>query len=235
MFYLLFFFSSRRRHTRYWRDWSSDVCSSDLPRRAPGLPAPEGPAGRLAGLPAGRPAGAARPPPPARRPPHRPDARRRAPHPRPRPGEAGTGRRVARGALAGGDPRARLLDHAPRIDPGDPEGRRPRPGRRPDCHPARQGPDHLEGGGNRPMTDKPVKKEKFEDYLRQVEETVKSLEGGKLGLEESIEKYETGVKALRQCYSILEQAERKIQLLVKEKDGSLTAKDFEPAGEERPA
>src|SRR5947209_20630283 len=29
-----FFFSSRRRHTRYWRDWSSDVCSSDL-RRCP--------------------------------------------------------------------------------------------------------------------------------------------------------------------------------------------------------
>src|SRR3712207_8621142 len=25
-----FFFSSRRRHTRYWRDWSSNVCSSDL-------------------------------------------------------------------------------------------------------------------------------------------------------------------------------------------------------------
>src|SRR5205809_2007385 len=30
----LFFFSSRRRHTRCSRDWSSDVCSSDLPRRA---------------------------------------------------------------------------------------------------------------------------------------------------------------------------------------------------------
>src|SRR3712207_8462819 len=27
---VIFFFSSRRRHTRYWRDWSSDVCSSDL-------------------------------------------------------------------------------------------------------------------------------------------------------------------------------------------------------------
>src|SRR3712207_4121134 len=26
----MWFFSSRRRHTRYWRDWSSDVCSSDL-------------------------------------------------------------------------------------------------------------------------------------------------------------------------------------------------------------
>src|SRR5215203_1892283 len=30
--FLFFFFSSRRRHTRYWRDWSSDVCSSDLER-----------------------------------------------------------------------------------------------------------------------------------------------------------------------------------------------------------
>src|SRR5258707_14216384 len=28
---MFFFFTSRRRHTRYWRDWSSDVCSSDLP------------------------------------------------------------------------------------------------------------------------------------------------------------------------------------------------------------
>src|SRR5690606_40156282 len=28
---LVFFFSSRRRHTRFSRDWSSDVCSSDLP------------------------------------------------------------------------------------------------------------------------------------------------------------------------------------------------------------
>src|SRR3712207_9107785 len=27
---MIFVFSSRRRHTRYWRDWSSDVCSSDL-------------------------------------------------------------------------------------------------------------------------------------------------------------------------------------------------------------
>src|SRR3712207_8951669 len=37
---MFFFFSSRRRHTRYWRDWSSDVCSSDLNI-----------AGRLYGLP----------------------------------------------------------------------------------------------------------------------------------------------------------------------------------------
>ena len=69
----------------------------------------------------------------------------------------------------------------------------------------------------------------------QVEDAVKSLEGGKLGLEESIEKYETGMKALRHCYAILEQAEKKIQTLVKEKDGSLVAKDFDVAPDEKPA
>src|SRR3712207_7776269 len=36
------FFSSRRRHTRYWRDWSSDVCSSDLDGDGAGLPVVSG-------------------------------------------------------------------------------------------------------------------------------------------------------------------------------------------------
>src|SRR5690606_41160644 len=31
LYFFFFFFSSRRRHTRFSRDWSSDVCSSDLP------------------------------------------------------------------------------------------------------------------------------------------------------------------------------------------------------------
>src|SRR2546429_1270717 len=34
---IFFFFSSRRRHTRCSRDWSSDVCSSDLEKRPQGL------------------------------------------------------------------------------------------------------------------------------------------------------------------------------------------------------
>src|SRR2546429_4550018 len=34
MDYNIFFFSSRRRHTRCSRDWSSDVCSSDLPSQS---------------------------------------------------------------------------------------------------------------------------------------------------------------------------------------------------------
>src|SRR5215208_4214372 len=43
---LIFFFSSRRRHTRWPRDWSSDVCSSDLPRRLRERPAHPDPAPR---------------------------------------------------------------------------------------------------------------------------------------------------------------------------------------------
>src|SRR5690606_39923213 len=35
--FIVFFFSSRRRHTRFSRDWSSDVCSSDLSGREPVL------------------------------------------------------------------------------------------------------------------------------------------------------------------------------------------------------
>jgi exodeoxyribonuclease VII small subunit len=73
----------------------------------------------------------------------------------------------------------------------------------------------------------PAKKERFEDQLKVVEEVVKALESGKLGLEESLEKYEAGIAALRSCYRILEEAERKIQVLVKEKDGALTARELD--------
>ena len=81
------------------------------------------------------------------------------------------------------------------------------------------------------MADKP--KPKFEECLKSVEDVVRSLESGKLGLEESLEKYEAGIAALRSCYKILEEAERKIQILVKEKDGSLTPTDLE--SEPKPA
>src|SRR3712207_7696204 len=42
-------FSSRRRHTRYWRDWSSDVCSSDLKSTSPSASGYETPVDRLQG------------------------------------------------------------------------------------------------------------------------------------------------------------------------------------------
>src|SRR3712207_6994629 len=58
--FFFFFFSSRRRHTRYWRDWSSDVCSSDLRATGRRPSPPPSAAGSAAPRPAGRPAGGAR-------------------------------------------------------------------------------------------------------------------------------------------------------------------------------
>ncbi len=71
-------------------------------------------------------------------------------------------------------------------------------------------------------------KDRFEDHLAQVEKAVQELESGNLPLEESIQRYEQGVKALHRCYQILDNAERKIQELVKTEGGKLEVKPFKP-------
>ena len=54
---------------------------------------------------------------------------------------------------------------------------------------------------------------RFEDTLARLEEIVHVLEEGDVGLNESLERYEEGVKLLRQSYELLDKAERKIELL----------------------
>jgi exodeoxyribonuclease VII small subunit len=53
----------------------------------------------------------------------------------------------------------------------------------------------------------------FEQALASLETIVHDLEAGRLSLAESLGRYEEGIKLLKQCYSQLEQAERKIELL----------------------
>jgi exodeoxyribonuclease VII small subunit len=60
-------------------------------------------------------------------------------------------------------------------------------------------------------TEKP--KPSFEQSLEQLEGIVHELEDGNVDLESSLAQYEHGVKLLRQCYQILEKAERKIEVL----------------------
>lgn len=69
-----------------------------------------------------------------------------------------------------------------------------------------------------------MKKERFEDYLAEVEQVVAELEEGEVDLEKSLEKYETGIKALKKCYEILSGMEKKIELLTKDAEGNLTTK-----------
>lgn len=53
----------------------------------------------------------------------------------------------------------------------------------------------------------------FEQALAALEQIVHELEEGRLGLAESLARYEEGVKLLRQCHGLLQQAERRIELL----------------------
>ena len=53
----------------------------------------------------------------------------------------------------------------------------------------------------------------FEAALASLEAIVHDLEDGELGLAEALARYEQGIKHLRHCYDLLEQAERKIELL----------------------
>jgi exodeoxyribonuclease VII small subunit len=53
----------------------------------------------------------------------------------------------------------------------------------------------------------------FEQALAALEQIVHDLEEGRVGLADALAKYEDGVKLLKQCYSQLEQAERRIELL----------------------
>ena len=68
---------------------------------------------------------------------------------------------------------------------------------------------------------------KFEAALARLEEIVSSLESGELGLEQSLKLFEEGVKLARVCNARLEEAERKVEVLLKDKNGKMTAKPFE--------
>ncbi len=57
------------------------------------------------------------------------------------------------------------------------------------------------------------KKNQFEVNLEKLEDVVKTLESGQLGLEESIEKYEQGIKLYKDCKKTLDTIEKKISVL----------------------
>jgi exodeoxyribonuclease VII small subunit len=61
--------------------------------------------------------------------------------------------------------------------------------------------------------DPPSDQLSFEDALARLEEIVHSLEQGDVGLNESLQRYEEGIKLLRQSYELLQRAERRIELL----------------------
>jgi exodeoxyribonuclease VII small subunit len=72
---------------------------------------------------------------------------------------------------------------------------------------------------------------KFEVALARLEEIVTELESGELGLEQSLKLFEEGVKLARICNARLEEAERKVEILLKDKAGKITTIPFEEKDE----
>ena len=69
--------------------------------------------------------------------------------------------------------------------------------------------------------------EKFETSLQKLEEVVRRLEGGSLSLEDSLKAFEEGVKHSSFCAKKLDEAERRVEVLLKRKDGTFTREPFE--------
>ncbi len=68
---------------------------------------------------------------------------------------------------------------------------------------------------------------KFEIAVKGLEDIVEILEKGDLSLDETLLKYEQGIKLYKQCIALLEDAEKKIQILVKNEDGVFRTRDYE--------
>jgi exodeoxyribonuclease VII small subunit len=66
----------------------------------------------------------------------------------------------------------------------------------------------------------------FEESLKQLETIVAQLERGDLPLEESIGIFEQGMRLSAQCKQELDTAESKVQILLKQRDGSMKPEPF---------
>jgi exodeoxyribonuclease VII small subunit len=71
----------------------------------------------------------------------------------------------------------------------------------------------------------------FETALKKLEEIVKKLENGELSLDSALELFEEGVKLSRFCHSKLEEAERRVEILLKNDSGQMRAVPFESEDE----
>lgn len=70
-----------------------------------------------------------------------------------------------------------------------------------------------------------MSKSNFEELMKSLENIVTELENGNLNLDESVQKFEEGMKIAKQCNNILEDAEKKITILL-EKDRRIKRRRF---------
>ena len=72
----------------------------------------------------------------------------------------------------------------------------------------------------------------FEGSLEELEQIVRQLEAGDLSLDRSLELFEQGVRLSRECQKRLDEAERKVEILLRGNDGAYKAVPFEEPDDE---
>ena len=87
---------------------------------------------------------------------------------------------------------------------------------------------------NSATTKKPeiAKKPEFEFCLTRLEEIVRKLDSANLSLDDAMKLFEEGVQLSRDCQKYLEQAEGKVEILLKKAGGEMAAAPFDPEAEE---
>jgi len=78
----------------------------------------------------------------------------------------------------------------------------------------------------------PPKKQDFEQSLARLEEVVRKLESANLPLDQAMKLFEEGMQLSRDCQKQLEQAEARVEILLKKAGGEMVAEVFEPESEE---
>jgi exodeoxyribonuclease VII small subunit len=82
------------------------------------------------------------------------------------------------------------------------------------------------------MARKDSPNKKFETALEDLEQVVEQLDSGELSLEDSLAAFEKGVGLVKFCNDKLNEVEKKVELLVKDKDGKPQLKAFEDSSED---
>ena len=80
-----------------------------------------------------------------------------------------------------------------------------------------------------PADDQAAESLKFEQALERLEKIVAEMESAELPLDDVVNKFEDGTRLVRFCAQKLEEAEKKIEVLARKKDGTVTTEVFEPA------
>ena len=78
------------------------------------------------------------------------------------------------------------------------------------------------------QTGKPIKPESFEKNLERLDAIVQQLEDAELPLEKALQLYEEGMKVSAICQKQLEEAEGRVEILMKKAGGKIEAEPFDP-------